>query len=80
MKGTRELAKASDAECAGEQRDLANVSSGLDQRKTNKQTIASMVKPQSQTRESEREVDNNTAMNNEMIDATNQPLTKSQMR
>ena len=79
-KSERELAQASDAASSSEQRKGANESSGLDQRKTNKQTIkqiALVVKAQSQTRATVREVDNNTARNNELIEAANQPPMKN---
>ena len=60
VKGTRELAKASDVTSANEQHESANESSGVEQRKTNKQTIkqiASIVKAQPLTSESEQEAD-----------------------
>ena len=77
-KGACELAKASDVTSASEQHESVNESSCLEQRKTNKQSIqqiASIVKAQSQTSESEQDAD--IAMNRELIDAANQSTIKS---
>ena len=63
---------------ASEQHDSKNESSGLEQGKTNNQItikqIASIVKAQSQTSETEQDAD--IAMNRELIDPANQPPMK----
>ena len=80
LEGATELAKTSELARESKQRESANESSRIDWRKTNKQTrkqIASIIKTQSSTSESEREVDNYAELNDELIQAANMPLTKS---
>ena len=80
LDGASELVKTSELARESKQCESANESSGIEERKTKKQTIkplASIIKTQSSTCESEREVDNYAEMNDELIQAANMAPIKT---